>query len=145
MRIQKKSIADDKIYRFASKIFDDAIFRFPMPLKFEVVEFHLRDSTFGLGAGSTAIICIDHDSPFLRDLDEKGTRALITRQLFKAVLGTEDDIETNKVMARNGYYDDLFYLYYVHTVETKEDCMDAVRPALNNKDDLNFIKSAMRA
>lgn len=144
MLVSKKLITDDKITRFASEIFNEALTGFRIPLRFERIEFHVRDMTFGIADGNAAIISLDYENTFLQDLDERGARTLITRQIFKAVLGTEDDIEINRAMTRNGYYDDLFYLYYVHAAETKADCMDMVKSTFNSREDVNFIKSAMR-
>ncbi len=149
MRVTKSLVKDDDSTKLASKIFDEVLTGFGLPLRYSSMEFHVRDSTSFFSSGDTALICIDYDNIFVREKDERGIKALLTRQLFKAALGTSDDDQVNAEMSKNGHSDDLFYIYYSQIAssgrpEDIEECAPALK-AFRNLDDSDFIRAAVEA
>ncbi|MBI2172869.1 MAG: hypothetical protein HYT73_01510 [Candidatus Aenigmarchaeota archaeon] len=149
MRVTKSLVKDDDSTRLASKIFNEVMTEFSLPLRYSAMEFHVRDSTSFFSSGDTALICMDYDNIFVREKDERGIKALLTRQLFKAALGTSDDDQVNAEMTKNGHSDDLFYIYYSQIASSSkpddiEECAPALR-AFRNRDDMDFMRAAVEA
>ena len=149
MRVVKSFLKDDDSTNLASKIFNEVLAGFDLPLRYSTIEFHIRDSTSFFSSGDTALICMDYDNIFVREKDERGIKALLTRQLFKAALGTSDDDRVNAEMTKNGHSDDLFYMYYSQIASSSspediEECAPALR-AFRNRDDMDFMRAAVDA
>ena len=123
MRIVKSLIVEDKFTDIASRVFDEVITRLDVPIRSDLVEFIVRDSTAAFYCQNTSIVCLDYDNIYLQEGDERALRTIITRQLYKIFLlecGKFGEAEVNFEMIKGGHYDDLLYLYYNHISEASQ-------------------------
>ncbi|KHO47436.1 MAG: hypothetical protein QT00_C0002G0088 [archaeon GW2011_AR5] len=101
--------------RLVSDIFDNILVN--GDFKFESIELHVRDKAVSFIDDEKAVICLDYNDPFIREMDARGIRILLVHELFRLTFKFDvpkhvEDVIIGREMLRRGYGDELLYLYY---------------------------------
>ncbi|MBI4174259.1 MAG: hypothetical protein HY517_01330 [Candidatus Aenigmarchaeota archaeon] len=115
MRVLKSFERDPKT-ELVSRIFNEVITG-PFHLPFEKIELHIRDRSISIVDGSSAIVCLDYNNPFILESDRRGIRILIIHELFRLMFKFDlpaeiEDILIGREMIKRGYGEELCYMYY---------------------------------
>ena len=152
MKIVKKLIRKDDTTDFASYVFDKVLLSLDIPLRTDILEFMVRDTTSVLLNDDKAVINLDYDNVFLKESDERAVRTILTRQMYRIFFlerSRGSELDVNKEMIKNGHYDDLFYLYYScisrtkHPTKEEAEFLSASLSTFDNRDDNMFLKNAL--
>ncbi|MEM7819784.1 MAG: hypothetical protein QXD48_03065 [Candidatus Aenigmatarchaeota archaeon] len=129
MRIIKKFVENDEKIKLISNIFDSIIKNFDFIQHFDSLEFHVRDKNIVKLYNNTALISIDYNNEIIQDRDERAIRSMILHQLYHLIIKRRyqidmphliEDILINREMIKDGYGDDVFYIYYIYLIKKKE-------------------------
>jgi len=101
--------------RLVSGIFDSILVN--GVFKFESIELHVRDKAVSFIDDSKAVICLDYNDPFIREMDARGIGILLAHELFRLTFKFDvpkqiEDVIIGREMLKRGYGNELFYLYY---------------------------------
>ncbi len=117
MIITKNFIHNDRT-RLVSDIFDKLVGSQELHLPFNRIELTIQDTSNSMVNNETAVVCIGCNDPVVTEKDRRGIAMLIYHELFRLMFKFDvpkpvEDVIIGKELAKRGFGDGLFYLYYI--------------------------------